>query len=983
MAKVRGLDSGLGWPVVLVVMLLGYGVLKPSVPLETSRPPAASGGLSESTEERAVPARLWQDPLQAVRGVNGDGRTVRPGSSFPGWPSGTVSTNAESGTGARVVVNLIRGGDNPEDVERRLRSRYAVLTALGVAGYRPCESERSVLRWFAYDPTEERRRPRVPPFVRTSWRSDPLIVPYEWFRSSVPWKRNVLVVWVDEDRIMTAPLWHLRELFRDARDDLEFARLSDLTCPIEPVSRIESVEFIVIGPTDTDRLRALCGDTTHAGSARSDGPRFTVYSPWATGELGRDPPVGKTAGWRLVRTIGSDQELANLLMTELRLRMNESCNRIALVGEWDTSYGHGFASMFGAWKNVLWFNYLRGVDGRVPASRDSKDASEGSPRPGSPEKRAAKAAEQERAQGSAQIDYVRRMVGQLTSEFDRFAGKERPGAIGVLGSDVYDKLLLLRALRDRFPDVLFFTTDLDARLLHPSEYESTRNLLVASHFGLEVGRVVMEAGQQRVPAFRDSYQTSVFFAALKALRFAGLPEDDHARLSCPRVYEIARSGAYDLSVDPDPNRILPDGPRLRERGLRKLWLPCLVLTILGSFLLALMANVWIARRTPSRDSGRLEWKRVRRIWAWAVGLFIVPGFLILVLWAVPDSVAADGEPLEWFDGISVWPSVLVRLVAGTLSLVFIWLGYRSLSANREMIEQSYCILGEVPEDLTRKPWWALIASWLRYRCIPGWGAPASGGRASTLWGEYTARGLKRHRLARVIVLLVLYTPVTVCLFLLLGFPDTPYRGATSLVWHIISLAFAVVAMHLLVFLVWDATCLCDRLTRNLSVPGLVWSEDVARSVARSRGDMRECLGAWLVMRIVARRSAAVGRLIYGPFIVFLVMILSRHPGIDNWRWCLPLTLVVSTSLLITLGAAVLLRRSVKTARQRQIEVLKELLAKDVSHGRDGECIRAIIREIEAMEEGALGGSLSNPILGALLIPAGGVGMLGVFEGLLG
>ena len=48
---------------------------------------------------------------------------------------------------------------------------------------------------------------------------------------------------------------------------------------------------------------------------------------------------------------------------------------------------------------------------------------------------------QEIAQGRAQIDYVRRLVGQLDREDDSESGGSRLRAIGVLGSDVYDKLM--------------------------------------------------------------------------------------------------------------------------------------------------------------------------------------------------------------------------------------------------------------------------------------------------------------------------------------------------------------------------------------------------------------------------------------------------------------------------------------------------------------------------------------------------------------
>ena len=85
--------------------------------------------------------------------------------------------------------------------------------------------------------------------------------------------------------------------------------------------------------------------------------------------------------------------------------------------------------------------------------------------------------------------------------------------MGILAGDVYDKLLLLQALKKEFPGIIFFTTDLDARLLQPSDYQWTRNLLIASHFGLRLQKSV----QRSIPPFRDGYQTALFLSALLAI----------------------------------------------------------------------------------------------------------------------------------------------------------------------------------------------------------------------------------------------------------------------------------------------------------------------------------------------------------------------------------------------------------------------------------------------------------------------------------
>src|SRR5262249_22087699 len=120
----------------------------------------------------------------------------------------------------------------------------------------------------------------------------------------------------------------------------------------------------------------------------------------------------------------------------------------------------------------------------------------------------------ERPEGPSQLDYVPRLALEIKERQREAEHDHKPlRAIGVLGSDVYDKLLVLQSLYKLFPNVIFFTTDLDARLLHPAELGWSRNLIIASSFDLELG----EHLQGAVPPFRDTYQTGKFLACLAAL----------------------------------------------------------------------------------------------------------------------------------------------------------------------------------------------------------------------------------------------------------------------------------------------------------------------------------------------------------------------------------------------------------------------------------------------------------------------------------
>ncbi|MCP5275445.1 MAG: hypothetical protein H6936_11500 [Burkholderiales bacterium] len=132
------------------------------------------------------------------------------------------------------------------------------------------------------------------------------------------------------------------------------------------------------------------------------------------------------------------------------------------------------------------------------------------------------------------------MVHQIKAH-NKAANADKKGkpikAVGIFGSDFYDKLIILEAFRRELPNLVYFTTDLDAQMLQPEYWNWTRNLIVASHFDLRL----RDDLQSPFPPFRDNLQTEVFYRTLKeftnnALKYTG-----------PLVFEIGRNGPVHLS----------------------------------------------------------------------------------------------------------------------------------------------------------------------------------------------------------------------------------------------------------------------------------------------------------------------------------------------------------------------------------------------------------------------------------------------------
>ena len=206
--------------------------------------------------------------------------------------------------------------------------------------------------------------------------------------------------------------------------------------------------------------------------------------------------------------------MMDILVNELLLRQVEKTDHVVILSEWDTYYGRTMPKAFEcAWnpidnpllkcpndwkpnindkaknKKVNIFGYMRGLDGKLPDKSDKPwSAAEKKPDNKDKEKSDTEALI-EYPEGQNQKDYLRRLANHIyetDQDLKDQGDKKGVAAIGVLGSDVHDKLMILEALRQHFPYKLFVTTDLDAAYFHPAKRRQTHNLLVASAFDLKL-----------------------------------------------------------------------------------------------------------------------------------------------------------------------------------------------------------------------------------------------------------------------------------------------------------------------------------------------------------------------------------------------------------------------------------------------------------------------------------------------------------------
>jgi hypothetical protein len=200
--------------VVLLIAAVG-GYLWYEAPLKSSRP--HDKGLDHEISEEGVPARLWQDPFQAIE-LHRQSLTLRMDSRKA---KETISAHEEETfehTQEQLLAEIeesiqeikkkavqekheqkkilalpviLDGSPYQEGTELRIRDRIAVLSALGRSCFVPKDNEHIRYVW---------------------WRAIHFVLPYEWFdarklrecRATEQFEK-VLVLWMNNEALAKSP----------------------------------------------------------------------------------------------------------------------------------------------------------------------------------------------------------------------------------------------------------------------------------------------------------------------------------------------------------------------------------------------------------------------------------------------------------------------------------------------------------------------------------------------------------------------------------------------------------------------------------------------------------------------------------------------------------------------------------------------------------------------------------------------------------
>lgn len=982
------------------------------VALAPTRSPDVEGLLTED------PLALVARALDARRGETAIDRVIRTRAESRAFRD-ALECDADS----RLLLCVwIPGGAWPEDGERRIRARHAVVQAL---------TERH------YEVQLTRKLALVSVSAQAAHDDNPWLVGYDHFeRSETPTSspngagqaepKSIVVLWIDESRLADEPLLRVEGLLEEL-------------LALAPQSR-SPIEVLQLGPSSSGVLERLV-------KCQPAATKLKMWSPYATKPLESDTKDKLERRLEFTPTIGDDTAIARLLVDELRERIPALSQReellvqpssgglnplvwvaarlqsvrawthrtfsdvrpvrVAVIAEQDSAYGRQWLDLLTRRAKQLDaplefdpIGYIGVIDGgRTHSGQRGVASASTSIKVDERSASSATPIDERYPQGATQIDYLSRLESQLaTQRFD---------AVGVFGSDFYDTMLVLQALRPRFPDILFFTVDLDARFLHGAHLPYTRNLIVASHLGLGGERSATRVstpspeGPRFRPSFRDIYEHSLYRAVLRVGGSKAPPSPT------PRLFEIAIRGPVELNCPPNstdaiseaapeslraPGRVwrrlaswyessrslnaapssapsgssndAPTNPSSEEHPpkasvaaigadvaeFRLSWLPA-ALALVGVWYVA----VSIALR-PARSRTNSLAAAYSRYHFWLLMPPAVATASVAVLVAIEDAARyVPMEPIGWFDGVSVWPSIFARVGASAFCIWACLRVRRALLQLHAEVRLKHMLFLYAPLESERCP---------SLEALLNSDGPV---RLDVLW-ESCGRWLKDPaRFAARVALRGFLIAGAFWIFDALQDTSPPVRGVFAYLAERVTWAIATWSFASLVF----AQVFAASFARKLGVLGaqpkrLQISAPTARATAPLGMERSNRLRVPTL--IVVEVLEAVDRLTWMPALAVAMFVLVRAPILDAWAWSPALLAGMAYLYVLAVLATWRTRNAARRTRRNALELVDKARRKLVTNSGALKRFELLAQQLEGLNTGAFAPVWQHPLVTSAVYP---------------
>ncbi|MEM1330957.1 MAG: hypothetical protein AAGG07_10380 [Planctomycetota bacterium] len=338
---------------------------------------------------------------------------------------------------------------------------------------------------------------------------------------------------------------------------------------------------------------------------------------------------------------------------------------------------------------------------------------------------------------------------------------------------------------------------------------------------------------------------------------------------------------------------------------------------------------------PDGQSGRTDvWRSILSSgFAVLAVLSLVACVIGLGVWLLPG--APDGEPWGWFDGVSAWPTVLLRLVTAVVAVAFLWRCMRTVT---QVPGHASCaqVLGPGKRfDLraSQQGGKHSFHAYLKRFTVIAWQPPLSKDSArkgslcmSRLLAELSARCERKAIITRLLPYLVIVGSVMIGSMAIFEVPEAPIRGQVLFLVHASLMVILAFLINVVAMVVFDASVLAMRYMRFVSLYRSEWPRELTERVARQRGVPIELVGSWLDVESIAKMTRDVSGLIYYPAILLVLTVAAWYPGIDAWDPGPLMILIYAAGLPVCAIAAFTLRSSAARARRNAVNRLRSDIA---------------------------------------------------------
>lgn len=822
---------------VLVVILT---LVTRQAELRSTRPVGDKKQIAAQLDQSGyLSTRLWDDPLATT------------GTMVSVQDQKTSQPPAKSTAGKGIFIwNILDARPLPEVKESRLRIRYAVVSAVLAEGYLP--TNESLLIPLGSPPVAYYETFRL--------RSDVTQHPFQ----------SVTLIWIPKQS--KALNW--------APDSDFFQTMQKQIAAQAGVPADGEVRFLNHGSSDD--FDAYLAATKDRAEDNVSFMRATIPFKYLQNQ---DTRAGS------LRRITGDDQLVPKLVGELCLRI-PSLNagklaaerpRVLIFTESDTSYSRAIASevtnSLSPLARVEVYSYLRGLDGRpedvpirtTPEGERSKDVAAALLRD---------KAITEVSTGTSQFDYLRRLSLCLDQAKRRRA--DEICAVGILGSDIYDKMLVLQAIRPKLPAAIFFTTDLDALYLERDNESFTRNLVVASADSLDVNTDTSDHPVRwKLPPMRDSYQTVLVKHVWEILE-AGTAKPKPMATEPVNVFEIV--AGKNIELDPvDPSNFWG---KSFLAWLSKWWNKSLIFLVgLGNAFLVLWAISTRRLKFPEATNAPLS-DRARVFLYTEIG--IAMAFVIFLLFWFMSPVSFLGqEPMSL--EASIWPTVTIRLLAFAVAIRLLMIASNSFVVHRPRIEEQLTKAVPCNKEL---PLAEGIVKELGATCSSLLLEEKPPVKEKTFQQVMNKHFDRRARRKRIMWASLGYFAVSFVLFYLWP-PAVPARGSFAFLAEklVLALGVGLYIIHLMYCLdLHLSACTLLRTLRSF------YSIDV-KSLDHDKID------ANLMLTAASELTAIIGKTLLYPLTILILIIISQLRIFDNW------TMTPSLWVTFFIGAAALILAS--------------------------------------------------------------------------